>query len=102
MAANGQRAASCSTGEQKALLIAIILSAARLTILQGQSVPILLLDEVVAHLDLLRREALLSELLELGIQSWLTGTDCERFQFLRDRAQFFHVEKSTITPQSMV
>lgn len=102
MVTSGQKAASCSTGEQKALLIAIVLSAARLTIQQGQSVPILLLDEVVAHLDALRREALLFELLELGIQSWLTGTDSERFQFLHGQAQFFHVEKSTITPQSVL
>ncbi|MEN8236985.1 MAG: DNA replication/repair protein RecF [Pseudomonadota bacterium] len=102
MVASGQKAAACSTGEQKALLIAIILSAARLTITQGQSVPILLLDEVVAHLDALRRKALLNELTELQVQCWLTGTDRERFQFLQDKAQFFQVENSTIIPQSML
>ncbi len=97
MAHTQQRAALCSTGEQKALLIAIILATARLTQFRNTSIPILLLDEIVAHLDLKRREILLRELASLGIQCWLTGTDPELFQPLKNLAHFFHIEKSTIT-----
>ena len=68
-------AALCSTGEQKALLVSIVLAHARLVALERGEAPILLLDEVVAHLDAGRREALYQCLLELGAQAWLTGTD---------------------------
>src|SRR5690606_17662859 len=71
----GLPAPLCSTGEQKALLIAIILAHARLIALARGAAPLLLLDEVVAHLDEGRRAALFDELLALGAQAWLTGTD---------------------------
>ncbi|MGC1468587.1 MAG: DNA replication/repair protein RecF [Sphingorhabdus sp.] len=72
---HGQPAASCSTGEQKALLLSLILAHARLVAeLRGAS-PILLLDEVAAHLDPGRREALFERLYDTGSQVWMTGTE---------------------------
>ena len=71
----GMPAADCSTGEQKALLIAILLGQARLMAAERGRPPLLLLDEVAAHLDDDRRRALFDALLELGVQAWLTGTD---------------------------
>ena len=66
-------AARCSTGEQKALLIAIVIANTRLHTARRSETPLLLLDEVVAHLDPDRRAALLEAVLELGAQAWLTG-----------------------------
>jgi len=95
----GRPAAECSTGEQKALLLSIILAVAReLTVERGQP-PLLLLDEVVAHLDGARRAALFDEIAALGAQAWLTGTDDELFAGLRGRAQFFRVLDATLTPR---
>src|SRR5690606_28658826 len=74
-AANAMAAEFCSTGEQKALLIAILLAHARLLMLERGAAPLLLLDEVAAHLDAARRSALYTEILGLGAQAWLTGTD---------------------------
>jgi len=71
---SGQRAASASTGEQKALLIAVLLAHAEVVAQRRGQRPILLLDEVAAHLDDQRRAALLARLPALG-QAWLTGTD---------------------------
>ncbi len=65
----------CSTGEQKALLISLMLAAARYLSEYATGVPLLLLDEVIAHLDEKRRFALFQELSSLNIQTWLTGTD---------------------------
>ena len=79
---------ACSTGEQKALLIGLILAQARA---QADKKPILLLDEVAAHLDELRRAAMIEELLALGTQAFLTGTDKELFEAFAGRAQSFHV-----------
>ena len=70
--AKAMPAALCSTGEQKALLIGLILAQARAL---AERHPILLLDEVAAHLDSLRRAALAEELLDLGLQVFMTGTD---------------------------
>ncbi len=84
-----QLAEFCSTGEQKALLISIIMAAARLQALKGDQVPLLLLDEVVAHLDENRRQCLFEEILSLGIQAWMTGTDAADFQGLGGYAQHF-------------
>ncbi len=82
-------AADCSTGEQKALLLNIILAqGARLS--PGK--PILLLDEVAAHLDPLRRHALFDETHALGLQTLFTGTDLGLFDGLRDRALGVRVE----------
>ncbi len=89
-------AADCSTGEQKALLISIVLAHARLIALHRGATPLLLLDEVAAHLDQTRRDALYDEILALGAQAWLTGTDAEVFAALGDAAQFLSVREATI------
>ena len=89
-------AADCSTGEQKALLISIILAHARLIALHRGAAPLLLLDEVAAHLDETRRDALYDEILALGAQAWLTGTDAVVFASLGDAAQFLSVHEATI------
>lgn len=82
-------AALCSTGEQKALLIALLLAQARVQGSCRGAAPLLLLDEVAAHLDDTRRRALYQELLGLGAQAWLTGTERSLFAGLEDHAQFF-------------
>lgn len=97
-AGKGQAAEQCSTGEQKALLIAITLANARLIRARRQAAPLMLLDEVSAHLDARRREALYDELLALGGQVWLTGTDESLFAGLAGRAQFFGVADGVVTP----
>ena len=88
----------CSTGEQKALLIAIILANARLMAAERGQPPLILLDEVAAHLDAERRTALFGEILDLGAQAWLTGTDSAVFAELGDAANFFRVEDAHVTP----
>ncbi len=86
-----QDAELCSTGEQKALLIGLVLANARTRASEEGGVPVLLLDEVAAHLDEARRVALFEALHELGGQVWLTGTDAELFQPLSGQAEFFIV-----------
>lgn len=86
----------CSTGEQKALLIGLILAHARLIKAERGRPPILLLDEVAAHLDVVRRGALYEILQDLGAQVWLTGTERALFCQIQDRAQFFDVRDSQI------
>ncbi len=86
----------CSTGEQKALLIGIVLSHARLTGEMAGSMPILLLDEVAAHLDAGRRAALFSILEELGSQTFMTGTEPVLFSSIRGRAQFLTVDRGSV------
>jgi DNA replication and repair protein RecF len=88
----------CSTGEQKALLIAIVLANARLMAAERGLPPVLLLDEVAAHLDAQRRTALFEEILALDAQAWLTGTDAGIFAELGDRACFFRVEDARVAP----
>lgn len=78
-AAKGQAAALCSTGEQKALLLSLILGQAALVAARRGFPPILLLDEVAAHLDAARRDALFARLAALGGQIWMTGTDADAF-----------------------
>ena len=78
-AAKNMPAADCSTGEQKALLVGLILAQAHCVAVQRGAVPILLLDEVAAHLDATRRAALAEILHALGGQSWITGTDEQSF-----------------------
>ncbi|SDH12592.1 DNA replication/repair protein RecF [Roseospirillum parvum] len=97
-AATGQPARLCSTGEQKALLIAIVLAQARLLRRLNGRPPLLLLDEVVAHLDPGRRRALFDELADLGGQPWLSGTDPGLFDGLADRAQVLSVGQGTAHP----
>lgn len=96
--ATGMPAALCSTGEQKALLIAIVLAYARLRAAIAGSPPILLLDEVAAHLDPRRRAALLAAVAALGAQAWLTGTEPGLFTALAGQGQFFVVADATIAP----
>ncbi len=96
--ASGRAAAECSTGEQKALLIGIVLAEARLRSAQGERMPLLLLDEVTAHLDAGRRGDLFEQLCALGAQAWLTGTDPSLFAPLGARAQYFAVRDSTLQP----
>ncbi len=98
--ARDRAAGQCSTGEQKALLIAIVLANARLKVRHRGAAPLLLLDEVAAHLDKARRAALFSEILDLGAQAWMTGTDEALFEGLHGQAQFFTVENATLTPHS--
>ena len=93
-AAKGVPARDCSTGEQKALLISLILANARALAEEFGLPPILLLDEVAAHLDAARRAALYDEVCALGIQAWMTGTGAELFSELNDRAQQFEVTES--------
>jgi DNA replication and repair protein RecF len=96
--AKAMPAALCSTGEQKALLVALVLAAARLLKLQRGAAPILLLDEIAAHLDSERRAALFDEIEALGAQAWMTGTDASLFAALGGRAAFFTVAGGTIRP----
>ena len=91
-AAKGVAAAQCSTGEQKALLISLILANARALAQDLGAAPILLLDEVAAHLDPDRRAALYDEIVEMGAQALMTGTEPGLFDSLGPRAQAFHVE----------
>lgn len=88
----------CSTGEQKALLVGIVLSHARLIGEMSGMTPILLLDEIAAHLDAGRRAALFSILEELNCQAFMTGTDAALFSSLRGRAQFLTVDHGTVGP----
>ena len=94
--AKGQPAAICSTGEQKALLISIVLAHARLVALDRGAPPVLLMDEVVAHLDEDRRAALFDEICAIGAQAWMTGTDRDLFRDFGDRAQNLRVENATV------
>lgn len=72
----------CSTGEQKALLISLCLANARALAAVCGAVPVLLLDEVAAHLDAHRRRALYAEIADLGAQAWMTGTAPQLFDGL--------------------
>jgi DNA replication and repair protein RecF len=89
-------AALTSTGEQKAILVAIVLAAARLAMAERGRTPILLLDEVAAHLDDIRRGALYEEIAALGAQAWMTGTDRSLFDALGGDAQHFTVRDARI------
>ena len=92
-----QAARLCSTGEQKALLLSIQLANARLVKGHSGAAPLLLLDEVAAHLDETRRTALFEEIQVLGAQAWLTGTDAQLFRPLRGLGQFLRVADASIS-----
>ncbi len=94
-------AAQCSTGEQKALLIGLVLAHSRLMAAERGAPPVLLLDEVAAHLDESRREALFERLQNLGGQVWMTGTDEILFSSIAKKAQFFNVESAQIYAQKI-
>jgi DNA replication and repair protein RecF len=93
-------AALGSTGEQKALLIGLILAHARLVKVRTGIVPFLLLDEIAAHLDPDRRKALFAALDGLGTQCFLTGTDTVLFEALEDRAQRISVREGRLAIQA--
>jgi DNA replication and repair protein RecF len=102
-AQRGRPAAECSTGEQKALILNLVLAqAARLSRATAQPNPILLLDEVAAHLDPIRRAALAEEIEALGLQAFLTGTDEALFDPLKGRALGVHVDASHLDPVGRV
>ncbi len=81
----------CSTGEQKALLLSLVLAQAELLKIRSGKTPLLLLDEVAAHLDAVRRDALFTEILTLKSQAWLTGTDINWFSGIGQDAQIVRV-----------
>ncbi len=93
-------ASQCSTGEQKALLISLVLAHGRMMAADRGAPPILLMDEVAAHLDAARRYALFERLHALGGQVWMTGTDPVLFEGAQNQAQFFDVESAQITPKN--
>lgn len=93
-AAKDVPAKDCSTGEQKALLVSLILANARALTQRFGAPPLLLLDEVAAHLDADRRAALYDEICALGAQAWMTGTEPALFDHLGSRAQYLHVSET--------
>jgi DNA replication and repair protein RecF len=95
-ASKGVPAADASTGEQKALLIRLVLAHARLIKEMTGFAPLLLLDEVVAHLDPARRAALYDALSALGAQVWMTGADPAAFGDIVGRAQVFEIHAGTV------
>ena len=96
-AETGAPAETLSTGEQKALLISIVLAHAKLQRATRGEPPLLLLDEVAAHLDAGRRDALFDELLGLESQIWLTGTEPLLFAPLRNAARFLAVSGGVLS-----
>jgi len=94
----GIAAALASTGEQKALLIGLVLAHAGLVAEMTQHAPLLLLDEVVAHLDPARRAALYDALTALDAQVWMTGADPAPFAAVASRAQMFDVTPGRVAP----
>ena len=91
-----REAALCSTGEQKALLIALVLAHARMQGVERGASPVLLLDEVAAHLDQTRRSALFDLIDGLNAQAWMTGTDPDLFDGMQDRAGYYHVADGAV------
>lgn len=87
-------AAQCSTGEQKALLISLVLTNARALAEDTGTPPLILLDEVAAHLDAARRAALYDEICALEAQAWMTGTGAELFHDMGRRAQYIEVTET--------
>ena len=94
--AKGQAAALCSTGEQKALLLSILLAHAALVGQARGRPPVLLLDEVAAHLDPSRRLALFERLAAAGSQVWMTGTEAALFEGI-EAATRLHIEAGRVT-----
>ena len=86
-------AAACSTGEQKALLVSILLAHIKAMSERKGAFPLVLFDEAAAHLDFSRREALMNEISALKTQVWLTGTDARPFESLKETAHFIAVDE---------
>ncbi len=99
--ASGTPAEFCSTGEQKMLLLSILLAQANWQKQHQNLSPILLLDEVAAHLDPQKRERFFNHLIKLQSQFWLSGTEMEPFSSLKGKAQFFDVEKGLVKSRNM-
>src|SRR6185437_3981305 len=89
-------AKEASTGEQKALLIGLVLTHAGLLAEMSGYAPVLLLDEVVAHLDPSRRTALYGELQELGVKAWMTGADAAAFVEIEGKADMLEISPGQI------
>jgi DNA replication and repair protein RecF len=96
----GIAAENASTGEQKALLIGLVLAHAGLVAEMSGYAPVLLLDEIIAHLDPARRAALYDELAKLGTQVWMTGADPAAFSDIEARAQVFVVRPGQVMPRT--
>ena len=92
----GMAAAICSTGEQKSLLVGIILAVARLQTEQRGFTPLLLLDEIAAHLDESRRVSLFQLITKMGAQAWITSTERELFNLFSEQAQHFFIENGKV------
>ena len=90
-------AEQCSTGEQKALLTGLVLAHAHLVATVSGMAPVLLLDEVAAHFDIMRRERLFADLAALGSQVWMTGADAAAFSSLAGRADMLRVGEGQVT-----
>lgn len=86
-------AAACSTGEQKALLVSVLLAHVKAMSEQKGGFPLVLFDEAAAHLDFARRDALMGEISALKTQVWLTGTDARPFESLKETAHFIAVDE---------
>jgi len=95
-----QAAALCSTGEQKALLLSIVMASAHMLSVRTGAIPLLLLDEVIAHLDAERRSALFDVILKLKIQAWLTGTDASLFEELQGNAQLLSLKEARLVSKT--
>ncbi|MBV8568215.1 MAG: DNA replication/repair protein RecF [Methylobacteriaceae bacterium] len=93
-------AAKASTGEQKALLVGLVLAHARLVGAMSGIAPVVLLDEIAAHFDPTRRAALFGTLLKLGGQVWMTGADPAVFAEIADRAQMFEVRPGKVVSRA--
>ena len=91
------KAENCSTGEQKAFIISLILAVARMHKNIKSGTPVLLLDDLMVHLDKNRRSNLINELISIDIQTFFTGTDAYLFEDLKNIAQMYRVEKSICT-----
>ncbi len=96
-AARDVDAALCSTGEQKALLVGLVLAQARLIERLSGSAPVVLLDEIAAHLDAARRATLFARLAALGCQTVMTGTEIAVFDALASAAQRFEIDDAVLT-----
>ncbi|MGO1119012.1 DNA replication/repair protein RecF [Rhodovibrionaceae bacterium A322] len=94
----GMPAHLCSTGEQKALLLSIVLAHGRLVTLERGTTPVLLLDEVAAHLDQDRRDALFEEVQALGAQVWMTAADPGVFAPLKELGQSYQMTDGLLSP----
>lgn len=92
----GMPADLCSTGEQKSLLISIILAQTKCQTLYKGFAPIMLLDEIAAHLDDIKRQALLDKITALNVQAWITTTNPELFESIRSCAQFMEVKNAQV------